>query len=241
MRVLQGWAGPHYGMIMIPRIGQEVLVSFLGGDPDAPIVVGRAYNELNPVPYKLPDDKTISGWKSWSSPVTGGYSELKIEDKAEKELVYFRAQRDHHQLVQRDEVERIERNHYRTVLDQQHLTVKSNKRELVKGDVHTHIEANNFERIDGNVSVHIKGWSATESGKEIHLKAPTIVIEASEMTLKGAGGFITFSASGIDIVGNIVNINSGGGALDGRGIVGDDAVKDAEEAHPKDHHKLIEE
>lgn len=241
MRVLQGWAGPHYGMIMIPRIGQEVLVSFLGGDPDAPIVVGRAYNELNPVPYKLPDDKTISGWKSWSSPATGGYSELKIEDQAEKELVYFRAQRDHHQLIQRDQVERVERDHYRTVLKEQHTMVKEDRVDKVKQDVHTHIEGSDLQKIDGIMSVRIKGRSATESLDEIHLKAPTIVIEATNMTLKGKGGFITFSESGIDIVGEVVNINSGGFALDGQGVVSDESVKDATEAHPKDHHKLIEE
>jgi type VI secretion system secreted protein VgrG len=238
MRVLQGWAGPHYGMITVPRIGQEVLVSFLGGDPDAPIVVGRAYNELNPVPYKLPDDKTVSGWKSSSSPETGGYNELKIEDRAHKELVYFRAQRDHHELVQRDHVERVERNHVQTVVKNQHLTVKESKRELIEKDDHLHVAGHQLQQIDGTVSIKIGSKGAIEGGEEVYLKAPKIVIEASSMTLKGDGGFITFGSGGIDIVGTIVNINSGGGALGGSG--GPEAPKDAEEAHPKDDSRLIE-
>src|SRR5262249_17514064 len=64
IRVSQGWAGTGYGMIVIPRIGQEVLVGFLEGDPDAPIIVGRVFNATQLVPYKLPDNKTRSTWKS---------------------------------------------------------------------------------------------------------------------------------------------------------------------------------
>jgi type VI secretion system secreted protein VgrG len=78
VRVTEGWAGTGYGMIALPRVGQEVLVAFVAGDPDQPVVVGRMYNQTQPVPYKLPDDKTVSGWRTSSSPASGGYNELKI-------------------------------------------------------------------------------------------------------------------------------------------------------------------
>ncbi len=103
IRVSQGWAGKAYGFMTIPRVGQEVLVTFLDGDPDQPLVTGRLYNALNPVPYKLPDNKTISTWKSDSSPGSGGYNELKFEDKKGQELLYHQAERDQRVLVKNDE------------------------------------------------------------------------------------------------------------------------------------------
>ncbi|MFO0587887.1 MAG: type VI secretion system tip protein TssI/VgrG [Polyangiaceae bacterium] len=103
VRVSQGWAGKAYGMMILPRVGQEVLVTFLDGDPDQPVVTGRLYNARNPVPYKLPDNKTISTWKSDSSPGSGGYNELKFEDKKGEELLYHQAERDQRVLVKHDE------------------------------------------------------------------------------------------------------------------------------------------
>src|SRR4029450_2347722 len=64
IRVSQGWAGTGYGIFTVPRVGQEVLIGFLAGDPDQPIVVGRVFNAVNQVPYKLPEHKTRSTWKS---------------------------------------------------------------------------------------------------------------------------------------------------------------------------------
>src|SRR6185312_2693991 len=80
IHVSQPWGGTGYGGISLPRIGQEVLVDFLGGDPDRPVIVGRVYTNLQKTPYKLPDNKTQSGWRSNSSPHTGGYNELMFED-----------------------------------------------------------------------------------------------------------------------------------------------------------------
>ena len=103
IRVSQGWAGKAYGMMAIPRVGQEVLVTFLDGDPDQPLVTGRLYNARNPVPYRLPDNKTISTWKSDSSPGSGGYNELKFEDKKSEELLYHQAERDQRVLIKHNE------------------------------------------------------------------------------------------------------------------------------------------
>lgn len=114
VRVSQGWAGAAYGMMTIPRIGQEVLVGFWEGNPDEPLVVGRVYNNKNPVPYKLPAEKTKSTWKSDTSPHNGGFNEILFEDKSGAELVYIQAQRDLSKLVKRDETERTGKN--RTVV-----------------------------------------------------------------------------------------------------------------------------
>jgi type VI secretion system secreted protein VgrG len=103
MHVSQPWGGAMYGGVNLPRIGQEVLVDFLGGDPDRPVIVGRMYTNLQRVPYKLPDNKTQSGWKSCSTGGTGGFNEIMFEDAAGKELVRVQAERDLQKLVKNDE------------------------------------------------------------------------------------------------------------------------------------------
>ncbi len=243
IRASQGWAGTGFGMINIPRIGQEVLVGFIDGDPDVPIVVGRVFNALNPVPYKLPDNKTISGWKTNSSPTNGGYNEIKLEDRATKELVYIQAQRDLHALVKRDETYRIDRKHHRTVVDDQHFIVKKTKKELVEVDDHLHVQGDRFQQIDSSTSLKVAvdrdevigNKHALDVGKEIHMKSGhDIVIEAGDsLTIKASGGFIRIHETGVDIVGLIVNINSGGTPGVGSGSK-PTAPKDAEEAFPKD-------
>ena len=102
MRVSQGWAGGGYGLFTIPRVGHEVLVAFLDGDPDAPIVVGSVHNVVEPVPFKLPENKTVSTWKTASSPGGGGFNELRFDDAAGREHVYLQAQHDMDHLVKRD-------------------------------------------------------------------------------------------------------------------------------------------
>lgn len=103
IRVSQTWAGAGWGFIQIPRIGQEVIVDFLEGNPDCPIITGRVYNAEQMPPYGLPANVTQSGWKSNSSPGGGGWNELRFEDKAGSEEVYFQAQKDHNELIKHNE------------------------------------------------------------------------------------------------------------------------------------------
>jgi len=107
VRVSSTWAGAGWGFIQIPRIGQEVIVDFLEGDPDQPIITGRVYNAAQMPPYGLPGSATQSGWKSNSSPGGGGFNELRFEDKAGSEEVYFQAQKDHNELVKNNESRKI--------------------------------------------------------------------------------------------------------------------------------------
>lgn len=103
VRVSSVWAGSGWGFIQIPRIGQEVIVDFLEGNPDAPIITGRVYNAAQMPPYGLPANATQSGWKSNSSPGGGGWNEMRFEDKAGSEEVYFQAQKDHNELIKNNE------------------------------------------------------------------------------------------------------------------------------------------
>lgn len=243
MRVSQGWAGTAYGMITIPRVGQEVLVTFLDGDPDRPVVTGRVYNAIEQVPYKLPDDMTVSTWKSQSSPATGGYNEIKFDDKAGSERVYVQAERDLHKLVKNDEVLRTQHNKMETVDGTSDLVVKGARKQLIESADHLHVKLDQRSQVDGGVSLTVKMGKqekvgtdyALDAGQEIHLKAGmTLVLEAGlRLTIKGPAGFIDFHPMGIDIVGLLVNINSGGFPGFGKGA-SPDAPEDATEAEPRD-------
>ncbi|MFN0113216.1 MAG: type VI secretion system Vgr family protein [Paracoccaceae bacterium] len=107
IRVSTAWAGAGWGFIQIPRIGQEVIVDFLDGNPDRPIITGRVYNAAQMPPYELPGKATQSGWKSNSSLGGGGWNELRFEDKKGSEEVYFQAEKDHNELVKNNESRKI--------------------------------------------------------------------------------------------------------------------------------------
>ena len=108
-RVSQPWAGKTWGVQFIPRIGMEVIVDFLEGDPDRPVIVGTVYNADNMPPYKLTDNKTQSGWKTRST--TGGgdanFNELRFEDKKGSEEVYFHAEKDFNRVVENNDTLKV--------------------------------------------------------------------------------------------------------------------------------------
>ncbi|MFO0606920.1 MAG: type VI secretion system tip protein TssI/VgrG [Polyangiales bacterium] len=124
IRVAQQWAGAGWGFQFIPRVGMEVVVQFIEGDPDRPLVTGCVYNGTHTTPYPLPDEKTRSAIKSSSSPGGGGYNELRFEDLAGREEVYLHAQRDHNEVVERHHTETVRgyetvhvSGHQQTVID----------------------------------------------------------------------------------------------------------------------------
>jgi type VI secretion system secreted protein VgrG len=212
VRVAQNWAGKRWGIIFIPRIGQEVIVDFLEGDPDQPIITGRVYNADQMPPYQLPKEKTKSTIKSNSTKGGNGFNELRFEDLKGKEQVFFHAERDMDERVKHDSRE--------WVGNERHLIVKANQQEHVEGDKHGHVNGNHVEKIDGDMSLTVGGKSnekigtiwAAESGQEIHLKAGMkIIIEAGvQISLIGPGGFVDIGPAGVTIQGTMVLINSGG-------------------------------
>jgi type VI secretion system secreted protein VgrG len=94
VRVGQLWAGSGWGSVYIPRIGQEVIVGFLEGDPDRPIILGCVYHQLNPLPYGLPEESTKSGIRSNSTIGGEGANEILFEDKKGSEEIYIHAEKD---------------------------------------------------------------------------------------------------------------------------------------------------
>ena len=134
IHVSQPWGGAGFGGVNLPRIGQEVIVDFLGGDPDRPIITGRVYTNLQKLPYGLPGNKTQSGWKSNSSPSTGGYNEMMFEDKAGQELLRMQAEKDLHKLVKNDEQVKIGNDRTKQVGRDDAHTVGRNRTKHVGND-----------------------------------------------------------------------------------------------------------
>lgn len=176
LRVSQGWAGTGFGSMLIPRIGEEVLVSFLGGDPDQPIIVGRVFNATQPVPYELPQHKTRSTWKSQSSPGGGGFNEILFEDLAGRELVYIQAEKDLRQLVKNDETVTIGSDRQKLVKGNETETTRgnrteatlSNRVELTMGNRLTTIQGNESKLVCGNEFEQTNGEHRVFIGRDAH-------------------------------------------------------------------------
>ncbi len=134
IHVSQTNAGAGFGATNLPRVGQEVLVDFLGGDPDRPIIIGRVYTQLQKTPYSLPAGKTQSGWKSNSTSQTGGYNEMMFDDATGNELVRVQAEKDWNKRVKNDEEAVVGRNRMRVVKNDETVTVGNNRSRIVKND-----------------------------------------------------------------------------------------------------------
>ncbi|MCC6552357.1 MAG: type VI secretion system tip protein VgrG [Polyangiaceae bacterium] len=155
IHVSQPWGGTGFGGMNIPRIGQEVLVDFLGGDPDRPIIIGRVYTNLQKVPYKLPDLKTQSGWKSNSTGGTGGYNELMFEDQAGKELVRMQAERDHNKLVKHDEQATIGNDRTKRIGRDEVTDVGRDRTEKVGNDEKIEVVHDRTEKVGNDEHIEI--------------------------------------------------------------------------------------
>ncbi|EKO3905647.1 type VI secretion system tip protein VgrG [Vibrio fluvialis] len=242
VRVSQGWAGSQYGMIAIPRIGHEVIVSFLNGDPDQPIVTGRTYHATNTVPYALPDNKTKTVLRT-ETHQGQGYNELSFEDQAGSEQIYLHAQKDFDGLIEND--------HTRVIKHDKHLTVESDHFTQIKNNQHLTVGGESRESVTGNRtlmvegSLHVKTGSVwvNESGTEVHIKAgQKVVIEAgSEITVKAGGSFVKVDPAGVHLSGAGVNLNSGGSPGSGIGFSGQAATLpgNLDDAPPLDAPKTV--
>lgn len=144
IRVSQPAAGAGFGGFFLPRIGEEVIVDFLEGDPDKPIVIGRVYHGANRPPYKLPDEKTKSTIKTNSSKGGGGFNEIRFEDKKGEEQLFVHAEKDKDLRIKNSSREWIGNN--------QHLIVNKNRQEEIKGDSHHKVKGEEVTHIEGNRS-----------------------------------------------------------------------------------------
>lgn len=159
VRVAQIWAGKNWGWITIPRIGQEVIVDFLEGDPDKPIITGRVYNADQMPPYTLPDNQTQSGIKSRSSKsgTTDNFNEIRFEDKKGSEEIYVNAEKDMTTMVEHDDTQTVQNN--RTI------TVQGTHTETITKDTAITIDQGNhsFTMNQGNQTIELKQGNRTRT------------------------------------------------------------------------------
>jgi len=216
IRVAQVWAGKNWGAIYTPRIGQEVIVDFLEGDPDQPIITGRVYNAQVMPPYDLPTNKTMSTLKSNSSKGGEGFNEIRYEDKKGEEQIFIHAEKNLDIRVKNDRFE--------TVINNRHLHVGKDKFEHVENKRNEKVDADHKEEIGKDRHLKVKGQEAKEVGKNLsltvkgdvaevfkknhseqttknsYLKAQNIVIEGMQnITLNVGGSYIAIEQTGIEI------------------------------------------
>lgn len=230
IRVAQIFAGTNWGTIFTPRIGMEVIVVFLNGDPDQPLVVGSVYNENNMPPYTLPGSKTQSGIKTRSTTKgsSSTYNEMRIEDLKGSELFYFRAQKDFQREVMNDDTINVSNDRTMTITKNISETIsQGNKSTTVsKGNVVMDVNSGNYNLTlgSGNTNVICDGGSILlQAANSITFKVGSnqIVINQSGVTIKGTlveataestakvtGAVVQVNGSGmVKIAGGIVNIN----------------------------------
>jgi type VI secretion system secreted protein VgrG len=198
IRVSQGLAGKSWGAINIPRIGQEVIVEFLEGDPDQPIITGRVYNGLATPPYKLPDNKTRSTLKSNSSKGGNGFNEIRFEDKKGSEQIFIHAEKDEDVRVKEEARESIGKS--------RHLSVGADQLASVGGDQHSTVTGDQLAKTDGHQAETIKGdrkISITDGGDHLSVKGDQKTKVGGDIHVKGAqklnvhaGGQITIQGDG---------------------------------------------
>ncbi|RRV89766.1 type VI secretion system tip protein TssI/VgrG, partial [Stutzerimonas stutzeri] len=212
LRVSSSWAGDRYGGIAIPRVGMEVLVTFLEGDPDQPLVTGCLYHKEHQVPYDLPANKARTVFKALSSPGGGGYNELRIEDRKGAEQIYIHAQRDWDENIEHDQKIRVGHERHDTVEANSYSEFRAEEHRTTHADRKTEIRANDHLTVGNSQHLKIGTGQFIEAGNEIHLSSGLkVVLEAgSELTFKAGGSFIKLDASGITMVGPLIRMNSGG-------------------------------
>jgi|SRR5215469_580757 len=214
IRVSQPWAGQNWGAMWIPRIGQEVIVSFLEGDPDRPIITGRVYNAEQMPPYPLPESGNISGFKSNSTKGGGGYNEISFDDTKKKEHITVHAQKDMGTTVEHDDTQTIHNNrtikvdgtHTEVITKDTNITIEKGPYKLdvqnntythhVKQDVSEWYDANQQTVVANNILIQSKTAKITvDAAEEIFLHCGQ-----SMMSMKKDGSII-LSGQNIQILG----------------------------------------
>jgi type VI secretion system secreted protein VgrG len=203
----------------LPRIGHEVIVSFLDGDPDQPIITGRTHHITNTPPYGLPEHKTRTTLKTKTHKGEGS-NELRFEDEADQEQIYVHAQKDLDLLTENNRTEVIRNDSHRTVENNDFSHVKGNEHRTVDGEQRESVGSDYSLSIGGSLHSKQGKNQLVEAGTEIHHKAGMkVVIEAgAELTLKAGGSFLKLDPSGVTVSGPSVRMNSGGGPASGSGV-----------------------
>ena len=216
VRVSQGSAGKGWGAISHPRIGQEVIIEFLEGDPDRPIITGRVYNAEAMPPYPLPGHQTMSAIKSNSSKGGSGFNEIRLEDKKGDEQIFMHGEKnldtrikndafetignDRHLVIGKDQIEHVKNNRSETV-DADHMEAIGKDRHLaVAGKEAKEVAGSQSLTVKGDVIEVFKAKHSEQVTSNYYLKADNIVIEAAtNITINVGSSFIAIDASGIKL------------------------------------------
>jgi type VI secretion system secreted protein VgrG len=215
IRVAQGWAGQQWGSIFIPRVGQEVIVQFLDGDPDRPLITGAVYNGQQTVPYTLPDQQTKSTIKSSSSKGNSGYNELRFEDKAGSEEIFVQAQKDlnvtvlnnHTSTITKDRAVTVSQGNRTVAVTQGNEThTVGGKRDLTITGDESHTNSAKFTHtvsgdyslsISGNLSISVSGSVSITSGTSFTNQAGTSLVNKAATSLTNqAGSSLSLTSDG---------------------------------------------
>ncbi|MBU3056394.1 type VI secretion system tip protein VgrG [Pseudomonas indica] len=219
VRVASSWAADRYGAVAIPRVGMEVVITFLEGDPDQPLVTGCLYHKEQVVPYDLPANKTRSVFKTLSSPGGDGYNELRIEDKKGQEQIFIHAQKDWDENIEHDQLIRVGHERHDTVEANSYTELKAEEHRVTHLDRKVELKANDHLTIAQTQHVKIGQGLFIEAGDEIHYYAgERLVIDAgAELTAKAGGSWLKLDGSGVSLNGPTINLNSGGSPGQGSG------------------------
>ncbi len=235
IRVSHPWAGQNWGMIAIPRIGQEVIVEFLEGDPDRPIITGRVYNADQMPPYALPDNMTQTGIKTRSTKGggVGNFNEIRFEDKKGAEQLYIHAEKNQDNVVENDETTdvghdrtetvghnetiTIHNDRTETVDGNETLTVKKDRTRAVEGNETVAVTKNRDVSIQGNETVAIQGTrdhtitgaasSTPPTPITFSVGGSTVAIKPSSITLSYGASSITINDAGVAVAGPKISLN----------------------------------
>jgi type VI secretion system secreted protein VgrG len=240
IRTSQAWAGAGWGSICIPRVGQEVIVDFLEGDPDRPIVTGRVYHGTNRPPYALPENKTMTAVKSNSSKGGSGFNEIRLEDKKGEEQIFIHAERNRdervkldsfelignnrHLIVKKDKLERIDENSHRLVKKDEvvkvegdrHNKILGDQTEAIDGDQNLSIKGDRKESVRGDNNLKITGSDNVAASQSISLEAGTNAYAKAGMNVGIDGGMSVHVKAGMNLVlegGANVTLKCGGSSI----------------------------
>jgi len=201
MRVAQGWAGQGWGAFFLPRVGQEVIVSFLDGDPDRPLVTGGVYNATQVVPDALPANQTRSVIRSQSSKGGGGANEIGFEDKKDSEELYLHAQKDMRTQVENDRNTKIVKGNDTLLVD------KGTRGVTVTGD-ETHANKANFTQtvtknfsltVDGDLTINVTGAVTFKAGKGMTISAGEALSATAGTSLTNKAGTALTNQAGTSL------------------------------------------
>ncbi|EML9903715.1 type VI secretion system Vgr family protein [Morganella morganii] len=211
LRVAHGWNGDGYGFMSIPRIGQEVIVSYLNGDIDRPVITGCMYNGRNRPPLNLPKDKTRTIFRS-KTHKGDGFNELRFEDLAGQEEIYVHAQKNlsinvlnsRGERINYDRTTSIGHNDELVVAGNRTVTVEGHQAHKTTGSYQEQVDGDSHRILAGDCVERIQGAVSTDANGDITLQSK------GKITLKVGGSFVVIHSGGVDIKGPVINLNSGG-------------------------------